>query len=87
MTKNYEQQTPESLAILKVHFVGLWLRSAKLKSVKDLSNDAYTMFLWVFFFLIFFIKTYAVCTYLNSINKLRQFKWAPTTYGYAFIEK
>ena len=76
----------QSLAILKVHFVSLWLRSAKLKSVKDLLNDAYTMFL-CFFFLIFFIKTYAVCTYLNSINKLMQFKWAPTTYRYAFIEK
>ena len=55
----------------------------KQRSVKDLSNAAYCVFF--FFFLIFFIKVYAVGTHLNCINKLMQFKWVPTTY--AFIKK
>ena len=40
------------------------------RSVKDLSNDAFVMFLRFFFFLIFFIKVYVVGTYLNCINLL-----------------
>ena len=57
----------------------------KKRSAKDLPNDVYTMFVgffWVFF-LIFFIKTYAVGTHLNCINKLMQFKWVPT---FAFVD-
>ena len=58
----------------------------KLKqiSMKDLSNDAYAMFL-CFLFLMFFIKAYVVGTHLNCIDKLMQFKWVPTTH--AFIKK
>ena len=53
--------------------------------MKDSSNDAYVIFLCVFFFLIFFIKTYVVDTHLNWIDKLMQFKQVLTTY--AFIKK
>ena len=36
------------------------------KSAKDLSNNAYVMFLYVFcFFLIFFIKAYVDDTHMN----------------------
>ena len=44
-------------------------------SVKDLSNDAYAMFLCcLFLLLIFFIKTYHAGTHLNCLDLLRQFK-------------
>ena len=56
----------------------------KQRIAKDLSNDAYVMFL-CFLFLIFFIKAYVVDTHLNCIDKSMQFKWVPTTY--AFIKK
>ena len=36
-------------------------------------------------FIYFFIKTYVVGTCLNFLNKLRQYKWVPTTY--VFIKK
>ena len=41
----------------------------KNRSEKDLSNDAYTMFVCVFVILIFFIKAYVVGTHLNCIDK------------------
>ena len=44
----------------------------KKKSDKDLSNDAYAMFLWVF--LIFFIQAYFVDTHLNCVDLSMQFK-------------
>ena len=56
----------------------------KERSAKDLSKDAYLMFLW-FLFLISFIKAYAGGTHLNCIDKSMQFKWVPTRY--AFITK
>ena len=55
------------------------------RSAKDLSNDAYVMFLWILFLLIFFIKAYVMGIPLNCIDKSIQFKWVPTTY--AFIKK
>ena len=67
------------LPILKLHF------KKKKKNAKDLSNNADAMFLYVFFFLIFFIKAYVVGTHLNCIHKSMRFKWVPTTY--AFIKK
>ena len=51
----------------------------KKRSDRDLSNDANAMFCVFFFVLIFFVKAYVVCTHLNCINKLMQFKWVPTT--------
>ena len=45
--------------ILNVHL--------KKRSVKDLSNDAYVIFLMVLL-LIFFIKAYVVGTHLNYID-------------------
>ena len=39
----------------------------KKKTVKDLSNNAYAMFLYVLF-PIFFIKAYVVGTHLNCID-------------------
>ena len=53
----------------------------KHRSAKDLSNDAYVMFL-CFLFLIFFIKAYVVGTHLNCIDKSMQFKWVVTTYAF-----
>ena len=52
----------------------------KQGSAKDLSNDAYVIFL-CFVFLIFIIKAYVVGTRLNCINKLMQFKWVPGTHN------
>ena len=54
----------------------------KKRSEKGLYNDAYAMFVCVFF--IFFIRTYiyVVDTHLNCINKLMLFKWVPATYTY-----
>ena len=60
----------------------------KKRSVKDVSNDAYAIVLCVCVcvcFLIFFIKAYVVGTHLNCIDKLMQFKWAPTSY--VFLKK
>ena len=48
----------------------------KKRSEKYLFDDDYV----IFFFLIFFIKTYVVGTHLNCIDKSMQFKWVPTTY-------
>ena len=56
----------------------------KQRSAKDLSNNAYAIFL-CFLFLIFFIKAYVMGTHLNCIKKLMQFKWVSTTY--ALIKK
>ena len=65
--------------ILRVYF--------KKLSAKDLSNDAYVMFLcfFLFFFLIVITKAYVVGTHLNCIDKLMQFKRVPKTH--AFIKK
>ena len=53
---------------------------------KNLPNDAYAMFVvFIFVFLIFFIKAYFVGTHLNCIDKSTQFKWVSTIY--AFIKK
>ena len=57
----------------------------KQKPAKDLSNDAYVMFL-CFLFLIFFIKAYVVGTHLNCY-KSKQFKWVPTTYASMEVDK
>ena len=60
----------------------------KKRSARDLSNDAYAMYLCVcffFFFLIFFIKAYDVDSHLNYIDKSMQLKWVHTTY--VFIKK
>ena len=60
----------------------------KKLSAKDLSNDAYVMFLWFFFccfFLIVITKAYVVGTHLNCIDKSMQFKRVPKTH--AFIKK
>ena len=51
----------------------------KQRSAKDLSNEAYVMFL--FLFLNFFIKASVVGTHLNCIDKSMQFKWVPTAYA------
>ena len=72
----------------------------KKKDQQRTSNDAYAMFLCVFFFSdFFFIKAYVVGSHLNCINNLIQFKYVPTTYAvkskqfkwvpttYAFIKK
>ena len=71
----------------------------KKKDQQRTSNDAYAMFLCVFFSDFFFIKVYVVGSYLNCINNLIQFKYVPTTYAvkskqfkwvpttYAFIKK
>ena len=52
--------------ILKVHL------KRKKKTAKDLSNNAYAMFLYVFF-LIVFVKAYVLGSYLNCIDLLMQF--------------
>ena len=41
----------------------------------------------VYFFIHFFIKAYVVGTYLNCLNKLRQFKLVATTYAFIKIRK
>ena len=47
----------------------------KNRPEKNISNDAYMMFVCVFVILIFFIhvKAYVVGAHLNCINKLMQF--------------
>ena len=47
--------------------------------MKDLSNNAYTIFLYVCFYSLY--KAYVVGTHLNCIDKSVQFKWVPTTYA------
>ena len=81
------------LGKLVVKYVSTYTKGTlKKTSAKDLPNDSYVMFLWVFFFCFIFYyysdflyKAYIVGTHLNCINKLMQFKWVPTTY--AFIKK
>ena len=53
-----------------VHFK----KRKRKRFAKDLTNDAYMMFVCVFFFLIpiFFIKAYVVGTHLNCIDKYLQ---------------
>ena len=51
---------------------------------KDQQRPYFVMFMRSFF-LIFFIETYVVGTYLNCMDKSMQFKWVPTTY--AIIKK
>ena len=46
-----------------VKYVSTYTKGAlKIKSAKDLPNDAYEMFLWILF-LIFFIKAYVMGTH------------------------
>ena len=74
----------KALGKLVVKYVSFYTKGTlKQRSAKDLSNDAYAMFL-CFLFLISFIKAYVVGTHLNCIDKSMQFKWVPTTY--AFIQ-
>ena len=62
------------LGKLVVKYVATYTKGTlKQRSAKDLSNDAYAMFL-CFLFLIFFIKAYVVGTHLNCIDKSIQLK-------------
>ena len=65
------------LPMFMVHF------KKRKRFAKDLTNDAYMMFVCVFFFLIpiFSVKAYVVGSHMNCINKLMQFKWVPATYA------
>ena len=73
------------LGKLVIKYVSTYTKATlKQISAKDLSNDAYAIFL-CFLFLIFFIKAYVVGPHLNCIDKSMQFKWVPTTY--AFVKK
>ena len=65
-----------------VKYVPTYTKGTLLKKLrKDLSNNAYAMFLYVFFFN-FLYKAYVVGTHLNCIDKSMQFKWVPTTYAH-----
>ena len=64
----------KSLGKHVVKYVSTYTKGTlKQRSAKDLSNDAYAMFL-CFLFLIFFRKAYVVDTHLNCIDKSMQFK-------------
>ena len=43
----------------------------KERFAENLSNDAYAMFVFSFYF---FMKAYVVCTHLNCMNNLMQLK-------------
>ena len=65
-----------------VKYVSTYTKGTLLKKLrKDLSNNAYAKFLYVFF-LNFLYKAYVVGTHLNCIDKSMQFKWVPTTYAH-----
>ena len=77
----------ELLGKLVVKYVTTYTKGTlKQRSAKDISDDAYVMFL-CFLFLIFFIKAYVVGTHLNCIDKSMQFKWVPTTYAFTKIKE
>ena len=69
------------LGKLVIKYISTYTKGTlKQRSGKDLSNEAYLIFL-CFLFLIFFIKAYVVGTHLNCIDKSMQLKWVPTAYA------
>ena len=64
-----------------IKYVPTYTKGTLLKKLrKDLSNNAYAMFLYFFFN--FLYKAYVVGTHLNCIDKSMQFKWVSTTYAH-----
>ena len=84
--QNYLENLEENMYLIRAHF--------KERLADDFMKGL-LMMLTQYLFLIVFIKAYAegthlncidaVCTYLNCLNMLRQFKWVHT--AYAFIKK
>ena len=72
------------LGKLVVKYVPTYTKGTLFKTMrKDLSNNAYAMFLYFFFFFFNFLyKAYVVGTHLNCIGKSMQFKWVPITYAH-----
>ena len=67
-----------------VKYVPIYTKDIK-KDQRRTSNDAYAMFLCVFFY-IFFIKAYVFGTHFNCIEKSMQFKWVPKTFLYKQVD-